>query len=219
MIPEKFKYKLYGRFKGRKKSYLLSSNEFKKNLINKDVNIYSKNYNILDIGSGSGENAVYLSFIHPQARIITCELFEDGNINLSNEIMKNNTDNIKIFQGNVLEFLDCIKESKIFNEIWILFPDPWPKVRHHKRRLLNIKFLELIYFYLKDSGRIFIATDSQTYIQSILSVIYKVRDYFIWENQQLEDWDYENLDLPKTKFFKKAKQSNRKSIFFQLKKI
>ena len=219
MIPEKFKYKLYGRFKGRKKSYLLSSNEFKKNLINKNVNIYSKNYNILDIGSGSGENAVYLSFIHPQARIITCELFEDGNINLSNEIMKNNTDNIKIFQGNVLEFLDCIKESKIFNEIWILFPDPWPKVRHHKRRLLNIKFLELIYFYLKDSGRIFIATDSQTYIQSILSIIYKVRDYFIWENQQLEDWDYENLDLPKTKFFKKAKQSNRKSIFFQLKKI
>jgi|TARA_B100000929_G_scaffold281908_1_gene261379 tRNA (guanine-N7-)-methyltransferase len=219
MIPEKFKYKLYGRFKGRKKSYLLSSNEFKKNLINKDVNIYSKNYNILDIGSGSGENAVYLSFIHPQARIITCELFEDGNINLSNEIMKKNTDNIKIFQGNVLEFLDCIKESKIFNEIWILFPDPWPKVRHHKRRLLNIKFLELIYFYLKDSGRIFIATDSQTYIQSILSIIYKVRDYFIWENQQLEDWDYENLDLPKTKFFKKAKQSNRKSIFFQLKKI
>ena len=219
MIPEKFKYKLYGRFKGRKKSYLLSSNEFKKNLINKDVNIYSKNYNILDIGSGSGENAVYLSFIHPQARIITCELFEDGNINLSNEIMKKNTDNIKIFQGNVLEFLDCIKESKIFNEIWILFPDPWPKVRHHKRRLLNIKFLELIYFYLKDSGRIFIATDSQTYIQSILSIIYKVRDYFIWENQQLEDWDYENLDLPKTKFFKKAKKSNRKSIFFQLKKI
>ena len=219
MIPEKFKYKLYGRFKGRKKSYLLSSNEFKKNLINKNLNIYSKNYNILDIGSGSGENAVYLSFIHPQARIITCELFEDGNINLSNEIMKKNTDNIKIFQGNVLEFLDCIKESKIFNEIWILFPDPWPKVRHHKRRLLNIKFLELIYFYLKDSGRIFIATDSQTYIQSILSIIYKVRDYFIWENQQLEDWDYENLDLPKTKFFKKAKQSNRKSIFFQLKKI
>ena len=43
MIPEKFKYKLYGRFKGRKKYYLLSSNEFKKNLINKDVNIYSKN--------------------------------------------------------------------------------------------------------------------------------------------------------------------------------
>ena len=68
MIPKKFKYKLFGRFKGRKKSYLLSSNDFKKYLINKDTNIYPKNYNILDIGSGSGENAVYLSFIHPHAR-------------------------------------------------------------------------------------------------------------------------------------------------------
>ena len=64
MIPEKFKYKLFGRLKSRKKNNLLSLDEFKKNLINKDVNIYSKNYNILDIGSGSGENAVYLSFIH-----------------------------------------------------------------------------------------------------------------------------------------------------------
>ena len=219
MIPEKFKYKLFGRFKGRKKSYLLSLNDFKKNLINKDTNIYPKNYNILDIGSGSGENAVYLSFIHPHAKIITCELFEDGNINLSNAIIKKSIDNIKLFQGNVLEFLDYIKKSKIFNEIWILFPDPWPKARHHKRRLLNINFLELIYSYLKDEGRIFIATDSQTYIQLILSIIYKARDYFIWENQQLEEWDYENLDLPETKFLKKAKKSNRKTMFFQLKKI
>ena len=48
--------------------------------------------NILDIGSGSGENAVYLSFIHPHAKIITCELFGDGNINLSNEIIKKSID-------------------------------------------------------------------------------------------------------------------------------
>jgi len=218
MIPEKFKFKLFGRFKGRKKSYLLSTNEFKRNLIYKDTNIYSKNYNILDIGSGSGENAVYLSLIHPYAKIITCELFEDGNINLCNSIIKKNIDNIKLFQGNVLEFLDCLKKEKIFNEIWILFPDPWPKKRHHKRRLLSINFLKFIFSYLKDEGRIYIATDSQSYIQLILYTIFKVRDYFVWENQRLEDWDYENLDLPETKFFKKAKKSNRKTMFFQLKK-
>jgi len=219
MIPEKFKYKLYGRFKGRKSSYLLSSKEFNKILINKNVNIYSIYYNILDIGSGSGENALYLSFTHPHAKIIACELFEDGNINLSNEIIKKNINNIKLFQGNALEFLDCIKKSKIFNEIWILFPDPWPKVRHHKRRLLNINFFESMYLNLKDGGRIFIATDSQSYIQSILTIIYKVKDYFIWENQRFEEWNYENLNLPETKFLKKAKKSNRKSMFFQLKKI
>jgi len=219
MTSEKFKYKLFGRFKGRKKTNLLSSKEFTKFIINKDSNIYLKSYNILDVGSGSGENAVYLSFIFPHAKIITCELFEDGNINLSNEIIKKNINNIKLFQGNVLELLDFYKKSKIFNEIWILFPDPWPKTRHHKRRLLNINFFELIHFNLKNKGKVFIATDSQSYIQSILSIIYKVRDYFFWENQLFEEWDYENLNLPKTKFFKKAKKSNRKSMFFQLKKI
>ena len=218
MIPEKFRYKLFGRFKGRKKSHLLSSKDFKKILINKNTNIYSKHYNILDIGSGSGENAVYLSLVHPNAKIITCELFEDGNINLSNEIVKKNIDNIKLFQGNVLEFLGCIKKTKIFNEIWILFPDPWPKARHHKRRLLNVNFLELIYSNLKDDGRIFIATDSPSYIQLILFIIYEVRDCFIWENQRLEEWDYENLHLPETKFFKKAKKSSRKINVFSIKK-
>ena len=219
MIPEKFKYRLFGRFKSRKKTYLFSSNDIKKYLINNNIDIDSKNSNILDIGSGNGENAIYLSSIHPHTKIVTCELFEDGNINLCNKIIKKNIDNIKLFQGNVLEFLDCIQKSKIFNEIWILFPDPWPKARHHKRRLLNIHFLTLIYSYLKDEGRIFIATDSQSYIQSILYTIYKVRDCFVWENQRLEEWNYENLDLPKTKFFKKAMKSNRKSMFFQLKKI
>ena len=219
MIPEKFKYKLFGRFKSRKKSYLLSSDEFKKYLINHNINICLKNSNILDIGSGNGENAIYLSSVHPHAKIITCELFEDGNINLCNEIIKKNIENIELFRGNVLEFLDCIQESKIFNEIWILFPDPWPKVRHHKRRLLNINFFESMYLNLKDGGRIFIATDSQSYIQLILFIIHEVRDCFIWENQRLEEWDYVNLDLPDTKFFKKAKKSNKESIVFQLKKI
>ena len=79
--------------------------------------------------------------------------------------------------------------------------------------------MKLIFSYLKDEGRIFIATDSQTYIQLILSIIHKVRDYFNLENQRLEEWNYENLDLPETKFFKKAKKSNRKTMFFQLKKI
>ena len=219
MNINKFKYKLFGRLKGRKKINYSFKKNLEKNKINITKHINKNQYNILDIGSGSGENALHLSSIYPQSNIITCELFEDGNINLIKEIIKKNIENIKLFQGNVLEFLDCIKKLKIFNEIWILYPDPWPKARHHKRRLININFLELMYSYLKDEGRIFIATDSQTYIQLILSIIHKVRDFFIWENQLLEEWDYENLDLPETRFFKKAMKSNRKSMFFQLKKI
>jgi tRNA (guanine-N7-)-methyltransferase len=124
-----------------------------------------------------------------------------------------------LFQGNVLEFFDLLKKEKIFNEIWILFPDPWPKIRHHKRRLLNENFLKKIHSYLKDDGRVMIASDSSTYLSSILVNIYQLKDYFLWKNQRVNFWNYQYLDLPITKFYKKAKKSNRNTMFIELIKI
>ena len=106
-----YKYKLFGRFKGRKKKYLIPLNEFDLYIHNKNINtnININDYNILDIGSGSGENAVYLSHLHSKAKIFTCELFEDGNINLHNKIIEHKINNIRMYKGNVLEFLDYMK--------------------------------------------------------------------------------------------------------------
>ena len=219
MIPSKFKYKLFGRFRGRKKIPQLSSHDLKKYQFNAEKDINKSNYNVLDIGSGSGENALFLSNINPQSKIITCELFEDGNINLVNKIIKNNIMNISLFQGNVLEFFDREEPLLIFDEIWILFPDPWPKIRHHKRRLINNIFLEKISKYIKHSGRLMIATDSQSYIHSIINNIFLVRNTYLWNNQKVSEWNYDNLELPRTKFYKKATKSNRNSMFLELVKI
>ena len=216
-----YKYKLFGRFKGRKKNYLMPFNEFDLNIHNKNINTNIKinDYNILDIGSGSGENAVYLSHLHAKAKIFTCELFEDGNINLHNKIIEHKINNIRMYKGNVLELLDYIEIKKIFNEIWILFPDPWPKVRHHKRRLINEFFLKKIHLYLKNGGKIMLASDSQSYIRSIMLTIFNTRGYYFWKNQKIDEWNYDILDLPKTKYYQKAKKSNRNPIFFHLIKI
>jgi len=219
MIPNKFKYKLFGRFKGRKKIYHPSFQDLKKYQFNEEKNINKLKYNILDIGSGSGENALFLSNTHPESEIITCELFYDGNVNLVNQIIKNEIINISLFLGNVLEFLDHAEPLLTFDEIWILFPDPWPKIRHHKRRLINNFFLTNISRYLKNSGRLMIATDSQSYIQSIIKNIFLVQNTYIWNNQKVSEWDYDNLELPRTKFYQKAKKSNRNSMFFELLKI
>ena len=218
-MNQKFKYKLFGRFRGRKKYQTLNNDLINKYEINIKKDIKKLDFNILDIGSGSGENAMHLSNMHPQSNIVTCELFEDGNINLTNQIIKNNKKNIKLFKGNVLEFFDKINVENCFDEIWILFPDPWPKLRHHKRRLVNEVFLKIIYQFLKNNGKIFIATDSSSYINSILKVIYDLKNMFLWENQKFDLWNYANLNLPETKFFKKAKKSGRNSIIFELKKI
>ena len=185
--------------------------------IKKDLD--NQSFNILDIGSGNGENAIYLSKLYPNSKIITCEIFEDGNINLINEINKLGINNIRLFKGNVLQLLDELEKGIKFNQIWILFPDPWPKKRHHKRRLINHHFLIYLHNFLKDSGRIMIATDSISYMQLILSLIYEFKHKYEWENQNCQTWNYEFLDLAETKFYKKALNSNRKSTFFSLKKI
>ena len=219
MKKNQFKYKLFGRFKGRKKNIKLPLNYNNKYNFNLKNEINNKKYNILDIGSGSGENAIFLSNIYPTSKIITCEIFEDGNINLINNIIKKNIDNINLYQGNVLEFLDSLNNINIFDEIWILFPDPWPKKRHNKRRLINNHFLQIIHKYLKNTGILNIATDSCSYVESLLDTIDEVKALYYWKNQRFNQWNYEFLDLPKTKFYKKSLKSNRKSMFFQLNKI
>jgi tRNA (guanine-N7-)-methyltransferase len=219
MKKEQYKYKLFGRFKGRKKNNNPAFNLLNNFNIDIKKDINQVNYNILDIGSGSGENAIHLSKLYSKAQIITCELFEDGNLNLCNQIILKKIRNISLFKGNVLEFLDILNQKSIFDEIWILFPDPWPKVRHHKRRLINDNFLKFIYFFIKKNGSLIIASDSQSYNRSIVNMIYKLKHLFFWENQNFEDWNYDLLDLPKTKFYKKALKSNRNSMIFRLNKI
>ena len=219
MHSDKFKYKLFGRFKGRKKTNLRFLHGFDKYKLNISRDINKKNYNILDIGSGSGENAIYLSGMYPKATIITCELYEDGNINLCKKIIDNKIDNIRFFYGNVLEFLDQIKPILIFDEIWILFPDPWSKTRHHKRRLINNCFMNTITSFHKNSGKLMLASDSQSYIQSIFKILFDSQHLYTWQNQRVAEWNYGNLGLCKTKFYEKAKKSNRKSMFFKLHKI
>lgn len=219
MINNNFKYKLHGRFKGRKKNQIISWSEFSKYELDIGRDLRKENYTILDIGSGSGENAIFFSQKNKNSHIITCEVFVDGNINLFNTIKINNIKNISLFCGNVLQLLDNINDKEIFDEIWISFPDPWPKLRHHKRRLININFLKRISFFLKKAGKLNIVTDSESYLNLIYENIYDLQKFYFWSNQRVSQWNYSKLSLPDTKFHKKAKKSKRNSIFFELLKI
>ena len=219
MNTEQYKYKLFGRFKGRKRNSKNDSSYTDKYNYDPKINLSKNKYNILDIGSGSGENTIHLSKVHLNSHIIACELFEDGNINLCNQINLNQIENISLYKGNALEFLDSLNQKYIFDEIWILFPDPWPKKRHHKRRLISGEFLELIYFFLKKNAKLLIASDSSTYKRSIIKFIYTYKHLYLWENQDFEEWSYDLLNLPKTKFNQKAIKSERNSMIFKLSRI
>ena len=214
-----YKYKIYGRNKGRKKNKLVNDIRIDDYLLNINQDVKKKNNLILDIGSGSGENALFLSKINSKSLIIACDVFKDGNINLCNKIYNSKITNIKLFSNNISKLLDQLKKKEYFNEIWILFPDPWPKKKHHKRRLINFEFLKKIHYLLKKNGKLFLTTDSKSYLFSILFNIYLAKKIYKWENDKPYSWIYNLEILPETKYYKKAIKSDKLPFFIKLIKI
>jgi len=209
------KYRLYGRSKGRGKINNISNYAKKINI----KKIDSKKYNIIDIGVGYGESTIEIAKTNKNKNIIACEKYIDGINKVAKNSFANSLDNISIFHGNVNQFLDEYCSYQSISEIFILFPDPWPKKRHFKRRLINDSFLKKIKYYLNSGALIHISSDSKTYISSILYTVYKARLDYKWINQQKENWDYANLPMPKTKYFKKALEKGDNSFYLKLMKI
>ena len=207
-------YRLYGRTKGRKNNK--NNDAFLKIKL---INIDDKNYNILDIGSGFGESTIKIAKKNKKKIVICCDKYIDGLNNLFNNAQKELLDNIYIYQGNVHKMLDeyCINNS--ISEVWILFPDPWPKKKHFKRRLIDKFFFNKLKTYLKHDATINIASDSQSYNSQILRTINQVKTDFLWVNQSKSEWEYDTKTLPETKYYKKALENGRKPFYVKLKKL
>ncbi len=210
-------YKIFGRKKGRKKNnnsilnnskYLISN--FTKKLQDKEI--------IIDIGFGNGESTIFLSKKYTDKEIIASDVYNDGNIKLIKKIKENNLKNISIFNQNILMLIDQINFSINLSQVWILFPDPWPKKKHHKRRLVNEDFLQKIANMMKKNGKIVIATDSTQYFFSIICSISNL-DCLKWINDIPKKWQYSNQNLPETNFYKKALKNKRIPKIIILSKI
>jgi tRNA (guanine-N7-)-methyltransferase len=207
-----YTYRLYGRSKGRGKN-----NEITNDAISiKIKKIDPLKYNIIDIGAGYGESTLAISQAHSSKQVIACEKFIDGINKIAEKSLLHCLNNISIYHGNVHQLLDehCLHNS--ISEIWILFPDPWPKKRHFKRRLINVNFFNKIRDFLKKNATIHIASDSKPYISDILLNIHQVKKEFKWMNQNKNEWDYLNLTLPKTKYFQKALKNGLNPIYLKL---
>ena len=140
-----YTYRMYGRSKGRGKN-----NEITNDAISiKLKKIDPLNYNIIDIGAGYGESTLAISKTDSGKHIIACEKFIDGINKISEKNFLYSLNNISIFHGNVHQLLDEYCPHNSISEIWILFPDPWPKKRHFKRRLINTNFFNKISNFLK----------------------------------------------------------------------
>ena len=122
---------------------------------------------------------------------------------------------IRLFKSDIRELLSYLSKQ-IFDEIFILYPDPWPKARHEKRRILNKENLNLFLSKLKINGKIFIATDVKNYFDSI----YKLFESNV--NVKIINFDHFFLRPKKisiTRYEKKAISKRIKPLYLEVKKI
>ena len=174
---------------------------------------FAKGYEkiILEIGFGNGENTSFLASENPNALIVASEVYLSGIGSLLNNIAKNSLTNIKIFDEDVRELLFKLP-NKIFNEIYIICPDPWPKARHHKRRLIKNDFLKILANVLKKDGTVYISTDWENYAESIEEELEKIKDQFSFTQ-------ISNEGMPITRFQQRAIKEGRSIYTFLLKAI
>lgn len=168
---EKQEIRTFGRRHGKKLS--LRQNWLIENLL---PHLEPTNGNILEIGFGAGEHVRDLARNNPDKIIVGAEPFMNGVASLLSAITDEKTNRvldeytgIRIWADDVRDFLRQT-DSK-FEQIWVLHPDPWPKARHEKRRLLSADFLNTLSKYLSTNGEIIIGTDHWEYFDWILEQI------------------------------------------------
>ena len=218
MLSSNYSNRLFGRTRGRSKKKINLKKYYETVDKYKFQNFNEETEYILDVGTGYGETSIFLAKQFSDKVVISCEKYIDGNIILLKNIQKNNINNILLHNGNVYDVLEYTNK-KYFNLVWIFFPDPWPKNRHAKRRLITTDFLIKLHKILKENSEIHIATDSTIYIRFILNSIFNCKDHFVWLNQSnmnLQIKDYFNIE---TKYYKKAINFQRKPSLFILRKL
>ena len=184
------------------KHYLPGSNELS-SLTNNHEKV------ILEIGFGNGDNTTFLASQNPNALIIAAEVYLSGIGSLLASISEHSFTNIKIFDKDVRELLLQV-DQEIFDEVYIICPDPWPKARHHKRRLVQHEFLKLLAKVLKKNGTVYISTDWENYAESMQEEIERTKDDFEFKK-------ISNEGMPVTRFQERAMNEGRSISTFLLK--
>ena len=144
--------------------------EFSPKIINFEEIFKSYKPLILYIGFGSGESTINHAISHPENNYLAVEVHRPGIGRLLNKIEENTLTNIKIIKHDVIDILKEQIPDCSLTQIFIFFPDPWPKKRHHKRRLINKELIKLIKKKLVLHGRLHIATDWENYANYIMEI-------------------------------------------------
>jgi tRNA (guanine-N7-)-methyltransferase len=125
---------------------------------------------ILEIGCGTGTSTAAMAKDEPHIDVVAVEVYKRGLAQLLSAIDREQITNIRLIRGDGLDVLEHMFSTESLTGVRVFFPDPWPKSRHHKRRLLQPGTVELIADRLKRGGILHVATDHDGYAEQIAAV-------------------------------------------------
>ena len=221
----------YGRFKGptlTKKQEILLKIELPKFIIDSvdvtdnserqflNLRKYTNNKPLwLEIGFGSGEHLLNQAQLNPDVVLFGCEPYINGVASLLAKIKEKRINNIFIYPGDVRNLFDVLPSNSI-DRVFLLYPDPWPKKRHNRRRFVNPEYLIPLCRVMKIAAQFRIATDVEEYCSHAFQEILKLD--FILKEQNKNDFSFSWEGWSPTRYEKKAQKDNKTSYYMTFQK-
>ena len=212
----------YGRFKGKSLSarqqgslltefekYSLKNISWEENSKRKKIKlceVFNEKSVWLEIGFGGGEHLIHQAKLNPDIGFIGCEPYQNGVAKLTGKLSADPCENIKLYDGDVRNIFDVLAKNSI-SKVFLLYPDPWPKKRHHRRRFVTQEFLTPLYETMKPGSILRIATDIEDYVRQALQEVPKAG--FQWLAKDASDWRDPWQDWVSTRYEIKALKEER----------
>jgi len=212
----------YGRFKGKSLSarqhgslhtefekYSLKNISWEENSKREKIKlseVFNEKSVWLEIGFGGGEHLVHQAKLNPDIGFIGCEPYQNGVAKLMGKLSANPRKNIKVYDGDVRNMFDVLAKNSI-SKVFLLYPDPWPKKRHHRRRFVTQEFLAPLYETMQPGSILRIATDIEDYVRQALQEVPKAG--FQWLAKDASDWRDPWQDWVSTRYEIKALKEER----------
>lgn len=170
----------------------------------------------LEIGFGGGEHLIWQAEHNPDAGFIGCEPFEDGVVKVLTAIEEKKLSNVRLHMGDARDVLRWLAPASV-SRAFILFPDPWPKRKHRKRRLVNPATLQLLARVMRTGGELRIGTDIGDYARTMLEAFRRQED-FVWQAESPQDWRHRPANWPETRYEQKAEREGRVRYYLRFKR-
>lgn len=160
----------------------------------------------LEIGFGGGEHLVHQAQANPDIGIIGCEPYINGVAMLLGKIRRAGVENLRVYPGDARDLFDVLPEASI-SKAFLLYPDPWPKARHHRRRFVTPEHLEPLARVVASGAEFRVATDIPDYVRQTLEQV--PRHGFEWLAERASDWRDPWGDWISTRYEQKALREGR----------